>query len=292
MQAERLAHGAHALAGLRTLRDVIQEIVEHLDRRRRGIALLAVLQALQLAVDVPEQALDRHGRFDAAGLQGLEQRADDPPQLEQRLRRGRALELRGDLRQVMQVLGRLFAADPAEQCDLEARTQAPGELGDLTVADERRRWLRLLVRTQVEQQQRAFRQQRAAADRTQVVEQRQQHERQVARAGGDALDVRRQLFHRAHQRIEAVRIGAALAGMGVDVAGDELHFLGQQRAAVDFGEAQRAAGEVDVRGEAVQCAAVVGTLGERLERDARLVELGSDLARDHLQRGMGLVDRG
>ncbi len=292
VQTERLAHRGNALAGLRALRDVIQQVIQHLGRRRRGIALLAFLQALQLAVDVTEHALDRHVGLDPAGLQRLEQCTDHPPQLEQRLRRRRPLELHGDFSEMVQVFCSLFATDPAEQCDLEARTQPLGELGHFTVADERGRRLRLFVRTQVEQQQSAFRQQSATADGAQVVQQRQQHEWQVARAGRDAFHVRRQLLHRPHQRVETVRICPALAGMRVDVAGDEFHFLGQQRAAVDLGEAQRTAGQVDVRSEAMQRAPVVGSLGKSLESHARFIELGRDFARDHLQRGVGLVDRG
>ncbi len=80
--------------------------------------------------------------------------------------------------------------------------------------------------------------------------------------------------------------------MRVDVTGDEFHFLGQQRAAVDLGETQRTARQMDVRGEAMQRAPVVGTLGKSFESHSRLVELGRDFARDHLQRGVGLVDRG
>ena len=44
--------------------------------------------------------------------------------------------------------------------------------------------------------------------------------------------------------------------------------------------------------EAMQRTPVVGTLGKSLERHARFIELGRDFARDHLQRGVGLVDRG
>ena len=107
--------------------------------------------------------------------------------------------------------------------------------------------------------------------------------KEVARAGRDAFHVGRQLLHRPHQRVETVRICPALAGMRVDVAGDEFHFLGQQRAAVDLRQTQRTAGQMDVRGEAMQRAPVVGTLGKSLESHSRFIELGRDFARDHLQ---------
>jgi hypothetical protein len=77
------------------------------------------------------------------------------------------------------------------------------------LARRRRSRLCLAVGLEVEQQQRAFRQQRAAAHRTQVVEQRQQHQRQVTSAGEHAFEVTGQLHHRAHQRVE--RFGLVLA---------------------------------------------------------------------------------
>ena len=45
-------------------------------------------------------------------------------------------------------------------------------------------------------------QQRMTAHRAQIVEERQQHERHVAPAAQHALEIRRQLHHRAHQRVE------------------------------------------------------------------------------------------
>ena len=96
---------------------------------------------------------------------------------------------------------------------LEARAQprlhcsmlsggSPGRAGDR---------LRLLVGLQVEQQQRAFGEERAAAHRAQVVEQRQQHQREIAPAGEHPLEVAGQLHHRAQQRIQALRLALALA---------------------------------------------------------------------------------
>ena len=53
--------------------------------------------------------------------------------------------------------------------------------------------------------------------------------------------------------------------MRIDIACDVFHLFGEQGAAIDLGEAQRAAGEMNVRSEAMQCAALFGTLGEGLE---------------------------
>ena len=50
--------------------------------------------------------------------------------------------------------------------------------------------------------------------------------------------------------------------MCVDVACDVLHFFGQQRTAVNFGEPQRAARKMDVRRESMQRATVFGAIGK------------------------------
>ena len=114
---------------LRDARDVEQQVVQQLDRRRGGVRRLAgVVQAAHLAVDVAEQSLQRHVAVEAALAQRLEHRTDHPPQLEQRLRDGVRLELRGDFRQRLEVLLDVLAADPAEQRELEARPQAAREV--------------------------------------------------------------------------------------------------------------------------------------------------------------------
>ena len=182
----------------------------------------------------------------------------------------------------------VLAADPAEQRELESRPHPAGQVGGrrLGVPTHRSRGL---VGAQVEQQQRALGEQRTAAHGTQVVQQRQQRERHVASARGDPLDVGRQLLDRPHQRIEAVGVGLARRRMPVHVLRDLLHFLAEQRAAVDLGEAQRAPRQVDVGRETVQRDAIVRTLGERLERGARFVQFSGDLARDQRERSVGLV---
>ena len=145
------------------------------------------MQAAHLAVDVAEQSLQRHAAVEAALAQRLDHRTDHPPQLEQRLGDGVRFELRGDFRQRLEVLLDLLAADPAEQRELEARPQAAREVRGCQAL--RRCRPGRLVGAQVQQQQRAFGEQRAAVHGAQVVEQRQQHERHVAAAGSDPVDV-------------------------------------------------------------------------------------------------------
>ena len=108
-----------------------------------------------------------------------------------------------------------------------------------------------------------------AAHGAQVVQQRQQHERHVAPAAQHAFEIRRQLHHRAHQRVEAFGEMALLGEVVDQVARDLAHFLGEQRGAVDFGDAQRAVHRVQVLVALAQQRDVVLLLAERFERAAR-----------------------
>ena len=106
-QAERRAHRRDARPGAARTRHVVQKIVEQLERRRIDVAALALLvQALHLAIGVTEQALDRGAAFEPAFAQRFEHGADDPPQLEHRLRGRDLLELLGRARQDSRGSGR------------------------------------------------------------------------------------------------------------------------------------------------------------------------------------------
>ena len=83
-EPERTAHRVDALAAAGRARDVEQQVVQQLDRRRARVGLLADgVQALEFAVRVPEQALDRDARLEAAGAQRIDERAGHPPELVQ-----------------------------------------------------------------------------------------------------------------------------------------------------------------------------------------------------------------
>ncbi len=293
VEAERAAYAGHPRTGRGRSCHVEEQIIQELDRRRSGVARLALLvEPPQLAVDLAEQPLQRHVALDAAVLQGLEHRPDDPPQLEQRLAGGGRFELPRDVRQGREVHPELLAAEPAEQRDLETRPEAACQLDDCEVRGLVRRRPRRLVRAQVEEQQRPLGQKRAATDRTQVVQQWQQRERDVATARGDALDVGRQLLHGAHQRVECVAVRLAVGRVRIDVARDQLHLLAEQRAAVDLGEPEHAAHEVHVPREPGERRAVLGPLGERLECSPGFVQFERDFTRHDLQRAVGLFGHG
>src|SRR6185436_17621058 len=123
-QAERRAHRRDTRPGAACPRNVVEKIVEQLERRGIDVASLTLLvQALHFAIGMAEQALDRGAALEPAFAQRFEHRADDPPQLEHRLRSRDLLELLGGARQDFEVLVDSFALDPAEQAELEARAE-------------------------------------------------------------------------------------------------------------------------------------------------------------------------
>ena len=146
----------------------------------------------------------------------------------------------------------------------------------------RRHGRRLLIGLEVEQQQRAFGQQRAAAHRAQIVEQRQQHQREITAAGQHAFDVARQLHHGAHERIQGFVL-ILLRGGRLQVERDLLHFLGQQRGAENFEQSQYALHLVQVGDAALQQHHVFGLFDEGFERGARLAERVVQLAADEIE---------
>ena len=286
-QPERGAHRRDARPrGLRAT-DVIEQVVQQLDGGRLRIPGLALLEeAADFAVAQAEQPLHRHAALETVLLERFDDRADHPPQLEQRLAGGDLFQLLGDGGQDVEVLLDALAADPANEADLVTRAQPPCPLlhRERPLAGRRGERLRLLVGLEIEQQQRAFRQQRAAAHGPQVVQQRQQHQCQVAPAGQHPLEIARQLHHRPHERIEALGLALALARRGEQVARDLLHLLGEQRRPVDLQQAQHALHLVQLLGAALEQRHVVRLLDVVLERGARLRERRVQLTTDNIER--------
>ena len=286
VEPERGAHRRDLGAIAGGARDVIEKVVEQLDRRILRIAAFALRVELQdFAIGEAQQAFDRHAGLEAAFAQRFDEGADHPPELEHGLPGRHLFDLVRDGFEDFEVLFGTFAANPADQAELEARAQAARPLRhrERGLAGAGRHGRRLLIGLEIEQQQRAFGQQRAAAHGAQVVEQRQQHQREIAAAGEHAFHVARQLHHGAHERIESFGL-VLLRGGRQQVVRDLLHFLGQQRGAEDFQQAQHALHLVQVGHAALQQHHVFRLFDEGLERGARLAERVVQLAADEIER--------
>ncbi len=266
--------------------DVIEKIVEQLDRRILRIAPFALRIELQdFAIRETQQSFDRNARLEAAIAQRFDEGTDHPPQLKHGLPGRHLFDLVRDGLEDLEVLLGTLVADPADEAQLEPRAQTARPLRhrERLFAGARGHGRRLLIGLEVEQQQRAFGQQRAAAHRAQVVEQRQQHERQIAATGQHAFDVARQLDHGAHERIECFVL-ILLRGGREQVKSDLLHFFGQQRGAENLQQPQYALHLVQVGNAALQQHHVFGLLDVGLERRTRFTQRVVEFATDEIQR--------
>ena len=134
--------------------------------------------------------------------------------------------------------------------------------------------------------QRAF-----AARRAQLVEQRQQHDRNVAVPALQAFQVVRQLHHAAHQR--RARLVAVGGGAALERARQLLHFAGDHRRRMQLQHAQGALHLVQVAGAGAHAFAVFRRFGEGLDLEPRLAQGLVDLGLHPAERGVvdGIPER-
>ena len=137
---------------------------------------------------------------------------------------------------------------------------------------------------QVGREQHAFRQPRLAARGAQVVEQRQQDDRDVLVAALQALEIVGQQHHAAHQH----RAGTVAVGHGAFLQrlGQALHLLGHHRRRIQLDHAQRALHLVQVARAEAHAAGVGGVGGEVLDLDPRLAQGLVELRLDPAERGV------
>ena len=139
------------------------------------------------------------------------------------------LQARCHFGECLEVLLRVLTAYPAEQTHLKASTQTASPLLGVKrcLARNHRLRLRLTIGRKVQHQQGAFGKQWAATHRSQVIEQGQQHQSQIAAAGQYALDIGRQLHQRSHERLKAIAMWATARRTGNQEASGLLHFFGK-----------------------------------------------------------------
>ena len=122
---------------------------------------------------------------------------------------------------------------------------------------------------------------------TQLVQQRQQHHRNVLVTALQALQVVRQQHHAAHQR------GTGLVAVWHCAVGDRkrqaLHFLGHHRGCMQLEDPEGAAHLVQEPGARAHAVGIALALGERLDLVPRLAQGFVQLRLDPAERGR--VDR-
>ncbi|MNZ64297.1 hypothetical protein D3C78_824650 [compost metagenome] len=278
-----LQRGDTALAA-RTLGDVEQQILQQLvGRRLVERADTLVDQALELVVDLAQQGAHGAAGGNAAVTQALDHAGGHRPQGTDRRPLAQAFQLGEHLGHVGQLGRRLLVAHEADQRHLQhlpQLAQQRRQAGGLQAFEGARRQ-RGYPGRKVRSEQAGFRQQFLAARIAQIVEQRQDHQRQVAAGALDAVEVGRQLQDRLHQHRQGVALSA---GPAIDQRLQQLlHFLGQQRSAVELDHLQGALHLMDVAQAETQARQILRTLDERFQGLAGLLEGFRDFALDPIQ---------
>ncbi len=268
----------------RRLGHVEQQVLHQLVRRGLVQAVGALLdQALEFAVELAQQGAHRGAVDHATVGQALDQAGSDAPQRPQRCLAAQALQARIDTRQVAEAGGHVLVAQQADQGHLLGLAQLAQQAAEFVGAQLRDGLavqLRLALR-QVGREQAGFREQLLAARGAQVVEQRQDHHRQVAPGGLDPVEVDRQLQDRLHQHFQGLAlVRHATVQQGLDQL---LHFLGEQGRAVELDHLQGALHLVHVGQAEPHAGRVLRVLDERFQRLARLFQGFGDLAFHPLQ---------
>ena len=271
-EAEGLLDGAHQRAARARARHVVEQVLEELHRRLGLEGVLAVLDdAPHLPVELAEQQLERDVGLEAAVAQRLDHAARRPPQACGVSGTAGGLQpLQGALHQ-LQALGAVLVAVPGEQPALEHVPQAAragGELGRRQ--GRRRRRLHRDLDAEVGVEERVLREQVLAARGAQVVEDGQQHHRQIAPARLQPLEIVRQLQQRAHQHL--VGVLALRHAVLEQRLHQPLHLLGQHRGTVELQHLERPAHLVQVARAELELGRVAGILDVGLQGLARLLE--------------------
>ena len=229
---------------------VVEEVVHQVGGRlRRELALTKGVQAFHLPVGLADEALDGDPGLQAAIGECLKNAAGHPPQLMHHIAGSGTLEAANHLLQAGHGVGAAIAPDPAKQGQLEPGTQGPGQRchllagggpgrcgpGRSPAVEGASAGLAVRTRSHIQQQQRALGQQGTTPGRPQVVEQRQQHQRDIASAVAEPFHIGRQLDSGAGECLDDVR-GRPVPPDLQQVAAGLLHLLGQQARAPGLGD--------------------------------------------------------
>ena len=114
-------------------------------------------------------------------MQRFEYTTNDPPELIHVIAICGTFQCLNDARQRAQMLFRIRTFDPAQQCKLEFWSELGGDYyrvfaSRLAISSA----VELMLRRQIQQQQGALRQQWLSPRRAQVIQHRQQHQRDIA----------------------------------------------------------------------------------------------------------------
>ena len=185
------------------VRHEIKQLAGQFQRRIGAESSVAAFgQALDLALNLGHRLLERLGGFEGMFGESVERAGGDPEQAARMLGISDRDQLFADVGEVADGRGAVVVLEPAQQGALEKTAQHLGAALEFVHRQRLGRtggggwqWARKIRR-----EQHRLRQTLLAARLAQLVEQRQQHDRDVAVAALQALEVVGQLHNAAHQR--------------------------------------------------------------------------------------------
>ena len=286
-ETEHLPQFADASVLGRGMRDEIQQVTGQLVRRIAAETLLPVIgQALDLTLNLADRLLELGARLKCLGPQCLQHPRRHPEQAP-------CLDLGGDVDQLVAGCGQarkvdihIVVAEPLEQGKLELAAQVLGALAQVRFRQGLCRSARPggQFAPQIRCEQHNLGEPRLAACRTQIVEQRQQHDRDILVPDLKPFQVIGQLHDAAHKH------GASfiLIGDRAFEQGDSqlLHLLGNHRRRIQLDDAQGALDLVQIGRTEADLAGVRGILGVRLQCLPCLLQGLVKFALDPSQRGV------
>ncbi|RMM58898.1 hypothetical protein ALQ76_05442 [Pseudomonas syringae pv. atrofaciens] len=202
-----------------------------------GDALLG--QPLEFLVGVLQQAAQRRAVGEVAVEHGFNQGRGDPPERTERRVFAQLLKPGKHLGHVTELGLHALLAHQAGQRRLQGLAQLAQQVGQFRgIAPRQLFVIKRRHDDQLRGEQAGFREQTFAPRAAQVIEQWQDHQRQVAARGMNALQVNRQLTHGLDQQL--LGLDRMADTVLLDRQRQLLDFLGQQRGAVELDHLQTA----------------------------------------------------
>ncbi len=295
VEAEGTLDRAHLLAAGTGAGHVVEQVLDQVTGDTRAQGGLAVLdQHTHLAVDAPQQLLDRDAGLQGAAAEGLGDGTAHPEQTPHGIVPGGPAQVGDHRLDALQALGYVAVAEQTQQTELVVMAAAACQFTDVLAAGSDLGLALVAIHDafHVREEQHVLGHQAGVAGGAKIVEQGQQDDGDVPMPGLDVFKVIGQLQDGPHQHLE----GVVTAG---DTAvahrlGEAHHLLGEQGSAVQLHHLQ---GAVDLSKLGLRVRQLVGlgvVLDVGLQRDARLVEQRVQLLLHPVQGAVldGLVSHG
>ena len=239
----RLAHRDHRRIGRTRPGDVVEKVLEQLDRKVEHRDFLTLVDdRFEDPIELAEQGFDREARTTLVFQQHPGQRLAGIQQTPQPGRPGGTVQCVEQVVQLAERLIDILPLDQMQQGPVVVAALMVDQLRQITIPRARTDGIGRNDRVQLGREQRGLRDQGRILRGTDVVQHGQEYQRDIGATGLDLLEVGRQLDDTQHQGLGR-RVGTLdlLAGHRER---ELLHLVGQHGRTIDLHHVQRAVGVV------------------------------------------------